>query len=1288
MARGNFMQTSFLAGEWAPFSQGKMDREDYYRAANVLLNFIPTDSGAVARRSGTRFSAHAADTTSGNINLVPFVSETFDALVVELTGTTARFHQSGTILTDSTTYNVLSFSSADPSVVTVDGTHGWSNSDKVIFTGMSVPEGALLHNNQYSISSASGSVFSLNHTGPNGTGTVDGSTLALASGDTIVARRITERTMPYTAAQVSDVKFTTEEDTLYLFHPSHEINTIDRTDLTVTEQDLLDGPYLDENTTSTTLGFSATTGSITVTASSIVGINGGTGFQTTDVGRAIRVNSGTAAAPDWTWLEITARASTTSITATVKGTDLAATTAVTTWRLGVYSDTTQWPTHGVIHEGRLWLVGPSGRIDGSKTFDFFNFEPTAQDGTVADDNGVSGIFAGSGRQNPQWLEPIEIGLLVGTDGGEYLVRASSFDDPITPFTLQVRKRSAFGAASALPVSAGRNTVFIDPIGRGVIEYRTDGQTLDGNNIARDARHLTAQGLTELAYSSSPIPTIWGIRGDKRLVSTTYRDDLEGRQVAWARHSIHWTYDVAQGEDAEGRYLQDGDSRTTGLVHSIAAVPFSDPENSRYEHLWVAVTRESTVSVEFMERVFDETHFPNEAHMLDSGNVYKQEDLNGTWVETSTDPYTYDFYGLDRLNGKTVELTFRGEPVGTATVASGKATFVVANELTGTDAAYEVSSVTQVTSATSAFTGGLLRDLEDVSSADSDYEFSANEMLIGEDGDRWVPVKDLTVNNSMEWVNVDDGTVLTLTGSTVDSDLTTEGVDSDDSTITPSSTLHPQICIGIGGTAYFVVPNLVAAAGDVVVHYAYYKINSTPAIEFVGGCSYRENNPLAGTQLLYNGSTIKVVGNVSARERDAAGNIASPTSLNDYRLDNPIAVCVNAESEDRLLLLPSVSLIAASSPVNYLQDYDNFNIDLTSEVSGFQNFFLTSPWNPNSTRGFLLPGKGQDTLLLHYLPKHVLEGHAGNTSSNESTLIDGIAASDTNPRLIYERLRGVVGTSDFGVVESNTNATSSFGTDPFPDVGTDFNGATGTDLDDFTNAYVQPTDPTDGRKPWYVVFYRMYDGDAERGAARVFLWEPDTETATFLVQLKGKMFDYTTDSVSTDYDTTYEGIAFVIDTTQNELIFAGANSTGSVDFDSIVAKIGNFAPSTSAVTTVDGAHIDAIVGCPYSSRLELLRPGLNAGARNGPPTAKTRRVDTLGLFVYRSGDFKVEADTFTSMEPVVMGLDSLGRRELFTGVKLSRFQSDYNFDNMVTLEYDTPKPGTVTAIAAFLDISDR
>ena len=122
---------------------------------------------------------------------------------------------------------------------------------------------------------------------------------------------------PYQESDLAALKFVQSADVLYLFHPAHMPRKLSRfgdTNWTLTPIEPADGPYLPANTTPTTLTPSATTGSVTVTASATEGLNGGAGFKEMDVGRLIRLkNSGV-----WGYGEIAAWISVTQVTVAVK----------------------------------------------------------------------------------------------------------------------------------------------------------------------------------------------------------------------------------------------------------------------------------------------------------------------------------------------------------------------------------------------------------------------------------------------------------------------------------------------------------------------------------------------------------------------------------------------------------------------------------------------------------------------------------------------------------------------------------------------------------------------------------------------------------------------------------------------------------------------------------------------------------------------------------------------------------------------------------------------------------
>ena len=100
---------------------------------------------------------------------------------------------------------------------------------------------------------------------------------------------------PYSAADLFDLQFAQSYDVMYIVHKNYAPRKLVRTSNTswaLSTVSFIDGPYLDENSTTTTATPSGVSGSVTVTFSATTGINNNGGFTASDIGRKIRIKSG------------------------------------------------------------------------------------------------------------------------------------------------------------------------------------------------------------------------------------------------------------------------------------------------------------------------------------------------------------------------------------------------------------------------------------------------------------------------------------------------------------------------------------------------------------------------------------------------------------------------------------------------------------------------------------------------------------------------------------------------------------------------------------------------------------------------------------------------------------------------------------------------------------------------------------------------------------------------------------------------------------------------------------
>ena len=215
----------------------------------------------------------------------------------------------------------------------------------------------------------------------------------------------------------------------------------------------------------------------------------------------------------------------------LRGDPLLYTSAVRTWRLGLYNGSTPtWPTCGCYHEGRLWLGGAvKNRFDASvsngvdRDKGTFNFAPTAPDGSVGEANGISYTMNSSDLNQLLWLSPGARGIIGGTNGGEWLISAPTAG-AIGPTNIKAVRVTDYGCANVEPRNTGLTTAFVQKFERRLIEYLSDAFSgkFQGPDLSEKAMHLTRTGIKEIAYVEGESPTIWCRMGDGSIAGVVYK----------------------------------------------------------------------------------------------------------------------------------------------------------------------------------------------------------------------------------------------------------------------------------------------------------------------------------------------------------------------------------------------------------------------------------------------------------------------------------------------------------------------------------------------------------------------------------------------------------------------------------------------------------------------------------------------------------------------------------------------------------------------------------------------
>lgn len=705
MSVSSFVQTDFRGGLWSPSSQGRMDLPVYKTALNECLNSTPMEDGSWTRRPGFRFIAYPKGGVNGK--MLPFRFSRSQAYQAILTPGYLRFAVGLTLLQDVTTASgeqrVVKVSKATPAVVKVPAIN-WSNGDTVIFNIVSDPPSSYtLYNRQFVINNINATKNTFELYDPVTGAAVSGAEINWLNvgGGTDTVSRVLEYVTPYSATDIPNVRIVQDsEDTVLFMCPGKKTYALvvsGLTQFTFGIADFQDGPYLDENELVTTLALSGLSGSVTVTASGTAGINEGDGFKTTDVGRLIWFQGGPAAwsnavpyaksakvlgsdnniyksikgnnlahdpivdtGTNWeitsdvvsiTWLQITARSSTTVCTATIRGKAITSGEATIHWRMGVYSDTTGYPTCGAYHEGRLCLAGAiPGRFDMSVSFKALTFSPTEIDGTISDSNAVAGVLNNTDAELISSMLSIDEGLFIGTLAGEWVLKASALDDPISPTSVQARSPNNTGSANIEPMRIYGCPVFVQGRQRKIMTHRRVEGKWENVNHNKFASGLTSPKVVETAWSQEPMLSFFCRLSDGKLIGAIHKVsqlDGDGSFTGWHRHE-HGMERTFTALSSGPNFSGTSDSVFVITKHPTdAAAPYwietMMPVASEGDPYWTAWHTDGSGTGSYIRRM-----------ILANGDAY-----DGIKV-----------YGLWHLNGETVHPFIGGLDLGDFVVSLG------------------------------------------------------------------------------------------------------------------------------------------------------------------------------------------------------------------------------------------------------------------------------------------------------------------------------------------------------------------------------------------------------------------------------------------------------------------------------------------------------------------------------------------------------------------------------------------------------------------------------------------
>lgn len=639
MAKVDPLQESFIGGEFSPDLFGLISNPRYKSGLALSRNWISTLQGPLVRRTGTKYAGEAKFADKEAI-FVPFEFSTTQSYILEFGDQYVRFwtnHGRVTLIAE----NITAITNANPCVVTYDSGDTYANGDYVVLSGIVGPIGGYLNGRAFKVAGVNtvANTFQLQY--QDGT-PVDSTAMgAYTSGGTVA--EILEVATNYTEADLDGLRWVQSADVLYLVHPNYFPRALTRlgaTSWTYAQIAFIDLPYLSLDSSGTTLTPSGTSGAVTITASAAT-------FSSDDVGRQIRIKNGAT----WGNGVIDSYTSPTQVGATVLAARaFASTSATVQWRLGVWSDTSGYPSTVCFYEDRLCFGGMELyplRVDGSRTGDYLNFAPSDLDGTITDSHAVAFNLNSGKLDKLRWLVSDEQALAAGSYSGESAIRGGGTDSPITPTSISVKSTLSRGSSDVAPIKIGKSILHVQRGGKVLREliyrFETGYNSID---ISEIGKHLFQSGIKRIEYQQLPYSVLWVLTEDGELRGITYDRVLDEFRIACHRH------DLGGVGDADGN---------PPIIKSFGVIPLPDGTS---DELWLLVERyidgETVRYLEYLTQPFSEDASIEDAYFLDGGLTY-----DGAAATTIT--------GLSHLEGETVSILADGLVQASKVVTAGAIT---------------------------------------------------------------------------------------------------------------------------------------------------------------------------------------------------------------------------------------------------------------------------------------------------------------------------------------------------------------------------------------------------------------------------------------------------------------------------------------------------------------------------------------------------------------------------------------------------------------------------------------
>jgi hypothetical protein len=358
---------------------------------------------------------------------------------------------------------------------------------------------------------------------------------------------------------------------------------------------------------------------------------------------------------DWLFLhkghgfvKITSFISTTQVNATViSRLPNSVTSGTRRWREGAWSDANGWPRAVTFYGERLCFAGTKQQTQTlwlSELGDYESFSPTDTTTKVLDTNAITVTFSSDTVNVIYWLAQQNSRIVIGTNGGEWVLQPPSSVKGLTPDNIELRQHSSWGSEPVASVKVGTSVLYVQRGGNRIREmiysYEVDAFVSKDLNLLADHILRDREGCKQIVFQQEPLSILWVLSNNGQLLGCSYMRDQE--VVGWHRHVIGGN----------------------GIVESLAVISGGA---SGEDELWAIIRR--TINGQqrrYVERL-EPIYWP--ANPQDKSGLWHMD--SALSLDSATPITTVS--GLSHLEGKTVQVVTDGAIHPSKVVTSGSIT---------------------------------------------------------------------------------------------------------------------------------------------------------------------------------------------------------------------------------------------------------------------------------------------------------------------------------------------------------------------------------------------------------------------------------------------------------------------------------------------------------------------------------------------------------------------------------------------------------------------------------------